>query len=164
MQEPSFNHTNHTHANSTSSLARYNNSTQHRPNNSHSPSVYDAKGSFGYGVGRLLREGFDYGYKAWQSWWYPPARREEKLALHRQNDIYQERLQKAYRQLNSAVEYVRKNPRAPNAVMMFESTVDQNEKYLSSPAPTKRLRSRQRNLYNELCTKIRKLNEKEGGI
>ncbi len=75
----------------------------------HHPLTQDP-GNLGYGLGRLLRGTFDHAWNAWQRWWTPEPS-PEAITLHRQQLVYRKGLEACVKQLDRALEVLRKNPR-----------------------------------------------------
>ncbi len=132
------------------------NHTQYYPNNSHVAPMHDMSGTLGYGVGRVLREAFDYAYDAWQGWWYPRSSMET-VAQHRQAAIYRQGLEMVVTQLDAAIENLRKNPRDPASLERVKQIVnDKNYANYFKSAQTERLRSFQARLFKPIHEKVQR--------
>jgi hypothetical protein len=132
------------------------NPTQYHPNTSHAVSMHDMSGTLGYGVGRILREAFDYAYDTWQGWWYPRPS-VETITQHRQAAIYRQGLEAIVTQLDAAIENLRKNPRDPVNLERVKRIInDKDYANYFKPAQTEKLRSFQVRLFSRIDEKVQR--------
>ncbi len=129
---------------------------QYYPNISHTTSLHDMNGRLGFGIGRILREAFNYAYGAWQGWWYPRPS-VETVAWHRQAAIYRQGLEVVVTQLDVAIENLRKNPRDSASLEHVKQIVnDENYANYFKPAQTEKLRSFQARLFKPIHEKVQR--------
>ncbi len=132
------------------------NHTQYHLNTSHVVPMHDMSGTLGYGVGKILREAFDYAYDTWQSLWYPHPS-VETIAQHRQAAIYRQGLEAVVTQLDTAIENLRKNPRDPNSLERVKRILnDKDYANYFKPAQTEKLRGFQVRLFNAIHEKVQR--------
>ncbi len=113
-------------------------------------------GTLGYGVGRVLREGFDYVYNAWQNWLYPRPS-VETAVLHREAAIYRQGLEAVVMQLDAAIENLRKNPRDPASLERVKRIInDKDYAAYFKPAKTEKLRGFQARLFKPIHEKVQR--------
>ena len=118
--------------------------------------IHDMSGTLGYGVGRVLREAFDYAYEAWQGWWYPRPS-VETAAQHRQAAIYRQGLEAVVMQLDAAIENLRKNPRDPASLERVKQIInDKDYADYFKPAQTEKLRGFQARLFKPIHEKVQR--------
>ncbi len=132
------------------------NHTQYHSNISYYPIIHDMSGTLGYGVGRVLREAFDYAYDAWQGWWYPRPS-VETITQHRQAAIYRQGLEVVVTQLDAAIENLRKNPCDPASLERVKRTInDKDYANYFKPAQTEKLRGFQAHLFKPIHEKVQR--------
>ncbi len=132
------------------------NHTQYYSNISYTVPIHDTSGTLGYGVGRILREAFDYVHEAWQGWWYhrPSV---ETAAQHRQAAIYRQGLEGLVVQLDTAIENLRKNPRDPASLERVKQMInDKDYANYFKPAQTEKLRGFQARLFKPIHEKVQR--------
>ena len=149
-----FSPTNTTNTSSFGSTTHLSSHSAANRTNSSATSGYDPASNLGYGVGRLLSAAFDFAWNAYQSWWNPGASQAE-IAAQRRDQIYRQGFVECIKQLELAIDNLRKNPNDPQSLEKIKKLVAHYERYVTS-APTEELRSYQQKCFQPIKEKIEK--------